>query len=253
MTNKVLHNKVAWFFSVIVLSHLPPFAFGQELQSDAGAAIDFGYRAEIAQAVIDRWQGTSEATSVPRWERGFRVWLKKLSTEDLESVLQMDDYEEVTATLHNQGAQSAGAGVDQTLSAIGKRYYSLDPCRIVDTRRGAGELAGPVGAKQEKDFSAKNAAMIKAQGGHSGGCGVPATATALVVNITAVDQAGVGHLRAWPAGAPRPLASIVNFAGDTIANSTILPICTTACTADFTIFASTESHIVVDVMGYFAD
>jgi hypothetical protein len=50
-----------------------------------------------------------------------------------------------------------------------------------------------------------------------------------------------------------PLASILNFTDAAIANSTILPVCTGTCGADFSIYASNSTQVVVDVMGYFAD
>jgi len=132
-------------------------------------------------------------------------------------------------------------------------YFPLFPCRIVDTRLAVGEYTGPVGSLESADYHAKTAAEISNQGGHSNGCGVPAGALALVVNITATQQSGPGHLRAYPYGDPLPNASILNYSGVTIGNSTILPICTGTCPYDFSIYARTSTHVVIDVMGYFDD
>lgn len=103
------------------------------------------------------------------------------------------------------------------------------------------------------DFHAKDALEIQNQGGKVGGCNVPLTAAALVINITSVNQSAGGHLIAYPFGAPRPLASILNFTNTAVANSTILPICTGTCGADFSIYAYSSTQVVIDVMGYFAD
>jgi len=67
---------------------------------------------------------------------------------------------------------------------------------------------------------------FEAQGGHSGGCGIPEDATSVMINFIAVAPATSGHLRAWPYGGTKPNASIVNFGpGLNIANGLIQPIC----------------------------
>ena len=51
-----------------------------------------------------------------------------------------------------------------------------------------------------------------AQGGTSGGCGIPLGASLVEVTVTAVD-AGSGFLRAWPAGKAMPNATFLNYDG----------------------------------------
>src|SRR5262249_48366624 len=98
------------------------------------------------------------------------------------------------------------------------------------------------------------------QGGLAGSCGIPfGPATAVFVNLVAVSPAGPGDLRAFPFPAAAPLASVLNYAnvpGLAIANGIVLPICdptVSSCTFDFTIQADVNAtHLVADVMGYFA-
>lgn len=78
---------------------------------------------------------------------------------------------------------------------------------------------------------------------------VPGDTTALAVNITTTDSSGAGYFTAYPAGRPRPDASILNTdaAGQTRAASVIVPV-----TADgFEVYTSLGDHVIVDVSGAF--
>jgi hypothetical protein len=94
------------------------------------------------------------------------------------------------------------------------------------------------------------------QGGKPGGCGIPETASAVAVNLVAVNPTGPGNLRAWPFGLPVPLASAINYASIpalNLANGIIVPLCEGAfCPFDFRIQADiSATHLVADVFGYF--
>ncbi len=83
--------------------------------------------------------------------------------------------------------------------------------------------------------------------------GVPPTGVgAVALNVTATEPTTASFLTVWPTGAPRPLASNLNFtAGQTVANAVI-----TKVGADGTISIFNNSgavHVVVDVVGWFPD
>jgi hypothetical protein len=81
--------------------------------------------------------------------------------------------------------------------------------------------------------------------------GIPAGATAAIVNITAAQGTTAGHLTAFPADAPAPSTSNLNFgAGQTIANLAVVPL-----DADGRMRLRSEgtTHAVVDVIGWFED
>ena len=130
-------------------------------------------------------------------------------------------------------------------------YSSVTPCRIIDTR----EAGGPIAGGYTRNFMVAGTEGFVAQGGHTGGCGIPENATSVMVNFIAIGPTASGHLRAWPYAGSMPAASIINFApGAIVANGLIQPICDagmTTCTFDLTIYASTNVHVVADVMGYF--
>jgi hypothetical protein len=77
-------------------------------------------------------------------------------------------------------------------------------------------------------------------------------AAALALTVTAITPEQTGNLVAYPAGAPVPLASTLNFvAGQVIANTSIVLISPGAGDA-FAIFNNSDGHtaLVVDVVGY---
>jgi len=209
------------------------------------------YRATLVDIVIDQWRDTDATTAAPRWEAGMRVWLKALTNTDLERALSFVRYEDLLDLVAGGGEGSALTEADLSApsATTSLNYFPLNPCRIVDTRLGGGAML----AGETRYFHAKNPTEIEFQGGQSGGCGVPAAAAAVVLNITSTGQGGSGHLRAFPSDAPLPNASLLNFSTtQAIANSTILPICTSACPTDFGIYATNLTQVIVDVSGYFS-
>jgi hypothetical protein len=162
-----------------------------------------------------------------------------------------------------QLAASSTTGTMQvtTANAIGDAtsdllFVPLAPCRIIDTRVAGGKIA----ASEKRDFEVAGTTGFEAQGGNTGGCGIPVGATdpvaaAVVINFIAVDPDGPGHIVAWQFGQPEPFASIINFAnvGLNIANGVIVPIAGVSSLAkDVSLRAGVSSvHIVADVTGYF--
>ena len=115
------------------------------------------------------------------------------------------------------------------------------PRRIVDTRSGQGApVVGRLPAGQ---------VLRVPVAGHGG---VPATgASAVALNVTAVEPTGWGFFTVWPCGSPMPLdASHVNFvdAGAVEPNSVLAPI---DSTGEVCIWTYADSHVLVDVNGWF--
>ncbi|MCU1361858.1 MAG: hypothetical protein JWN99_3147, partial [Ilumatobacteraceae bacterium] len=79
---------------------------------------------------------------------------------------------------------------------------------------------------------------------------VPANARSVVLNVTVTDPDVAGFLTVYPGGAARPPTSNVNYvAGQTIPNAVIVGLGPSG-TVD--IFSSATSHVIVDIVGYFA-
>jgi hypothetical protein len=124
------------------------------------------------------------------------------------------------------------------------RLYPVTPCRLADTRNPPGPTGGPpLAANSSRTFPVAAA------------CGIPADATAVALNATAVNATDLGNLRLFPAGQPVPTASSLNFvAGRTRANNATVPLgaggaVTVQC--DMPPGSMGTSHLVLDAYGYY--
>jgi hypothetical protein len=79
--------------------------------------------------------------------------------------------------------------------------------------------------------------------------GVVASASAVVLNITAVGAPGASHVTVYPDGIRRPTASSLNLnAGDTVANLVVAKVGRGGRVRLYNHAGSV--HLVADVMGY---
>jgi hypothetical protein len=79
---------------------------------------------------------------------------------------------------------------------------------------------------------------------------VPPNARSVVLNVTATEPDLPGFLTVYPGNAPRPTTSNLNYvAGQTIPNAVIVGL---GPTGAVDIFSNAATHVVVDVVGYFA-
>ena len=131
-------------------------------------------------------------------------------------------------------------------------YTPVTPCRIIDTRSAT---AGVMTAGTTRGFLGWNG-FYTAQGGSASNCGLPFSYNnaALMVNFTVVSPTTGGYITAFPGDAATvPLAATVNFnAGDVKGNNAILKLNQTGTGVDFGIYSTSTTHIVADVVGYFA-
>jgi hypothetical protein len=125
------------------------------------------------------------------------------------------------------------------------QFFTLAPCRVVDTRNPTGPLGGPsLAGGATRSFPI------------TGTCGIPSTAKAVVFNVAVVGPTGSGNMRIWPYNTTMPLVSTINFdAGEpAIANGAIAPL-TTNPTANISVYLQTgpgtHADLVLDVTGYF--
>ncbi|HVG10966.1 MAG TPA: VCBS repeat-containing protein [Thermoanaerobaculia bacterium] len=120
-------------------------------------------------------------------------------------------------------------------------FYTLTPCRLVDTRSAAGPRGGPVLASG----TVRNFAL-------TGICGVPATAKALSLNVTVTGGTGLGYVRFSPA-CQLPVTAIIDFnTGQTRANNSLLALGAGGIlTAGATVSGAGTVHLILDVNGYF--
>ena len=120
-------------------------------------------------------------------------------------------------------------------------FFTLTPCRLVDTRNPQGPYGGPALVSG----AVRNFVL-------TGVCGVPVTARALSLNITVTGATSGGFVRFSP-GCQLPNTSTVNFlAGQTRANNALFALGSGGIlTANANMSAGATVHLIVDVNGYF--
>ncbi|MCU1367916.1 MAG: hypothetical protein JWN39_3555, partial [Ilumatobacteraceae bacterium] len=127
----------------------------------------------------------------------------------------------------------------------GSSYSPIVPARLLDTRQdpssttidGGGLGSGLVGGGQ----------TLELQVGGRGG--VPADASAAVLNVTVTGGASNGFVTVYPCGADRPTTSNLNFGvGQTIPNAVIAKI---GAAGKVCLFTNAATHLLADVNGFF--
>jgi hypothetical protein len=136
----------------------------------------------------------------------------------------------------------AAGAFSRPANAQGLQFFAVTPCRAVDTRTGFG---GIVPASTERKFTMK------------GVCSVPNTAKAVSINVTVVSPTQDGFFALWPSGGVYPSVSTINFVAlePALANGAIVPIAAVGTpdlsTGYGTASGSGQSHLVLDITGYF--
>jgi uncharacterized repeat protein (TIGR01451 family) len=133
-----------------------------------------------------------------------------------------------------------------TVAPVGEavQYYTLAPCRLVDTRGADGPLGGPA---------------LEASGGPdrsfalTGTCGIPPEATSVSVNVTVLSEPGGGTLSIYRGDGALSGTTTISFAaGKTRANNAVLQLATDGSgTIKVNNTAPGPVHFILDVNGYF--
>ncbi len=118
-------------------------------------------------------------------------------------------------------------------------FYTVNPCRVLDTRTGAPLQSG--------------VARLVSVGGV---CGIPAGTRALAVNVTTIWATNLGSVEFFPGNYPSLGTATVHFKADSSrANNGVLPLSTDGG-AHLGMLATVQGngtvHVVIDVSGYFA-
>jgi len=127
---------------------------------------------------------------------------------------------------------------DPTTFSVGLDFYTVTPCRLVDTRRADGPA---IPAQTARVF------------GVAGLCGVSTEAKSVSLNVTVVSGSAPGNVVVYPGNQAVPLASTLNFTpGMTRANNAVVGLATNgAGTVAVQNRARAAVHLILDVNGYF--
>ncbi|MGO9561940.1 MAG: hypothetical protein ACLPPV_04750 [Candidatus Korobacteraceae bacterium] len=124
------------------------------------------------------------------------------------------------------------------------QFYSLPPCRLVDTRQADGNLGGPRLQEQTpRSFPLLQSTCIPT--------GLNPLAYSL--NFTVVPNPSgqpLGYLTVWPTGESQPVVSTLNNPTATVvANAAIVPAGTSGAVD---VYAYNTTDLLIDIDGYFA-
>ena len=132
---------------------------------------------------------------------------------------------------------SEAKSVTATFNDIGQDFYTLEACRVLDTR------PNPLSSGVPLVFQV------------TGNCAVPADAKAVSINVTVISPSNSGNLRLYPGDGSVPSTSSLNYqAGLNRANNAMLPLASngdgTLGVAAFLSGGGTVD-VLVDVNGYY--
>jgi hypothetical protein len=115
-------------------------------------------------------------------------------------------------------------------------FYSLTPCRILDTRT----ISDPLAASVPR--------LIRI----AGLCGVPESAQAIVANVTVFEPTSGGWVTLWPTNIEYPGTFTNAFmAGGARANHAVLPLAAGWLVGQAFMAEGGTLHLIIDVSGYF--
>ncbi|MEY2401946.1 MAG: hypothetical protein QOJ08_2057, partial [Ilumatobacteraceae bacterium] len=180
----------------------------------------------VAQQIL---QGDNAVIIVPRTVLGQGTY----------SVVANTSARNVSWSFTVDSAAAAGVPVPVTVaqptsSAIG--FAPLSPARIVDTRNSTG--------------AARLAAGTVTRIQITGLGGVPASAKAVLANVTVTGPSGSGFLTMWNCSATQPDVSTLNFsANETVANAATIPL---DGNGQLCAYSNMSADLVIDVGGYYA-
>jgi uncharacterized repeat protein (TIGR02543 family) len=155
-------------------------------------------------------------------ESGFIGWSGACTGTD-PCIVTMSQSRSVTATFN---------------TLAGNNFYTLTPCRVIDTRLGTPMSSG-----------------VSILVNVAGTCGVPATAKAVAVNLTAISPPGAGFMVLYPGDGAVPTTATITFpALTTRTNNAIIAL---DSNGDGTLGAQAvfagggTMNMAIDVSGYF--
>jgi hypothetical protein len=145
---------------------------------------------------------------------------------------------------------AGGIGLTHAISTNGGNVYvPIAPCRLFDTRPGTenvGPRATPLGAGET---------LIQQVTGNNGQCaGIPADASGVAMNVTAVDATAAGYLTLYPADlGSEPNASNLNWVPGAPPTPNKVDVKLSPAGAIKLFNSAGTVNVLADVVGYYTD
>ena len=133
-----------------------------------------------------------------------------------------------------------------TTDGAASPFVGATPRRVVDTRNAIGGPKVRLPAGGTISIPLAGAVMQRSDGVPEA---LPADATAVAMNITAVMASQPGFFTVWPCGSPMPVASSVNFTrGSVVANGVVTSL---GAGGAVCLYSDQQADVLVDVLGWF--
>ncbi len=115
------------------------------------------------------------------------------------------------------------------------RYHPVTPCRVLDTR---GQDAPRLTANLMRELAL------------AGRCGLPGNAVGYLMNATLIPSSGLTSFQLWsPLVPPQSLPMLQAAPGRATANALVTP---TGINGGLMMQANADTHVILDISGYFA-
>ena len=189
--------------------------------------------------------GTAQAPADYLARNGTLIFPPNTATQPVSVTVNADGATEGVETFFVALSNASGAQVGRA-QGTGRifdpsKFFTLAPCRLVDTRLPSGPRGGPALVPGPTRGFTLSAA-----------CGVPSSAQAVAVNVAVTQPTSAGHLRISPGGGAMPLTSSINYsAGQTRANNAVVSLGTAGDIEVGCYQAGGSAHFILDVSGYY--
>ncbi len=143
------------------------------------------------------------------------------------------------------GGVGVRSGADAAGSGVASEFVPITPCRLADTRFGSdnvGTRSTPVRANESVPF---------AVWGANGQCAIPASATGIATNVTAVNPTAASYLTVYPGDAERPLASNLNVSAGSLPTPNQVTVGLSATGGIRVYNLSGTVDVLIDIVGYY--
>jgi hypothetical protein len=125
----------------------------------------------------------------------------------------------------------------------GSSFVPLSPARLMDSRAGQVTIDGQAAGIGVRAGGTVTEFQIGGRGG------VPADASAVVLNVTVTEPSAAGFVTVFPCGTAVPNGSNLNFwTGATIPNAVVAK---TGANGRVCLYSNVSTHLLVDVNGYY--
>lgn len=139
-------------------------------------------------------------------------------------------------------AKRSGVVSQATPSPLNMIFTPIAPCRVFFTPTA-------IGSNKSRDLQITGSGNLSAQGGPTTGCGVPAYAKAVAINVTAASPANTGTLRLYQTGTARSNFTTLSYGAG--ANTTSSSIVGLSAGGQLTAYSTALTRVAGDVTGYF--